>query len=150
MPKSRIYRMLTYKLIETKKYLEKNLKRGFISSSTTSYTLPVLFTTKLNSRHRFYVDYRKLNTITKRNQYPIPLIKETLTRVIDCKYLIKLDIIAIFNKLRIYLESEDLTTFITSIEVYKYYILPFSLINRLVSYQYYINDVLFKYLNDFT
>lgn len=150
MPKSRIYRMLTYKLIETKKYLEKNLKREFISSSTTSYTLPVLFTTKLNGRLRFYVDYRKLNTITKRNQYPIPLIKETLTRVIDCKYLIKLDIIAIFNKLRIYPESEDLTTFITSIEVYKYYILPFSLINRLVSYQYYINDVLFEYLNDFT
>lgn len=147
--KSYIYRILTYKLIEIKKYLEENLKKGFISPSTTPYTLLILFTIKLNSRLHFYIDYYKLNTITKRNQYLIPLIKETLTRVISYKYLIKLDIIATFNKLRIYLESKDLTTFITFIGAYKYYILPFSLINRLVSYQYYINNILFKYLNDF-
>ena len=69
-----------------------------------------------------------------RNCYPILLIKEILTYIIRYKYLIKLDIITIFNKLYIYLDSEDLITFTTLFGVFKYYILPFSLTNRSISF----------------
>ena len=61
----------------------------------------------------------------------------------------RLDIIAAFNKLRIYSNSKDFTTFITSLEIYKYRVLLFELINELVNYQQYMNDILFDYLNDF-
>jgi SMC interacting uncharacterized protein involved in chromosome segregation len=33
--------------------------------------------------------------------------------------------------------------------VYKYKVLPFGLTNRPATYQYYINDILFDYLDDF-
>jgi len=33
--------------------------------------------------------------------------------------------------------------------MYKYKVLPFRLTNGLVTYQRYINDILFNYLNDF-
>jgi hypothetical protein len=95
------------------------------------------------------VDYRKLNALTKRDRYSIPLINEVLARVQESKYLIKLDIIAAFNKLRMNLDSEDLTTFITSFGAFKYLVLPFGLTNGPASFQYYINDVLFEYLYDF-
>ena len=61
----------------------------------------------------------------------------------------RLNIIAAFNKLRIYSDSEDFTTFITSLGVYKYRVLLFELINKLVNYQQYMNNILFDYLNDF-
>ena len=35
----------------------------------------------------------------------------------------------IFNKLRIYSDNEDLTTFITLLEVYKYIVSTFKLLN---------------------
>ena len=66
------------KLQKIKKYLEKNLKKEFISSSSILYALSILFVVKLNKSLRFYVNYRKLNVVTKRNQYLISLIKETL------------------------------------------------------------------------
>ena len=44
---------------------------------------------------------------------------------------------------------EDLTTFYTCYSSYKYKVLPFGLINRLATYQRYINNVLFNYLNKF-
>ncbi len=44
---------------------------------------------------------------------------------------------------------EDLTTFYTRYESYKYKVLSFSLYNSPASFQRYINDVLFNYLNDF-
>ena len=43
----------------------------------------------------------------------------------------RLNVIAVFNKLRIYIDSENLITFITTLRLYKYYVLLFNLINEL-------------------
>ena len=66
-----------------------------------------------------------------------------------CKYITKFDIIAAFNKLHMDLRSEDLTTFITLMRLYKYCVLLFNLMNRPASYQHYMNDTLLLFLNDF-
>ena len=44
---------------------------------------------------------------------------------------------------------EDLTIFWTCYGIYKYKVLPFGLINGLTTYQQYMNDILFDYLNNF-
>ena len=59
--------MFENKLQKIKKYLEKNLKKEFISSSSIFYALSVLFVVKLNESLRFCVNYRKLNVVTKQN-----------------------------------------------------------------------------------
>jgi len=46
-------------------------------------------------------------------------------------------------------ESEDLITFITFFNVYKYKVMLFELINELTFFQHYINDVLFNCLHKF-
>ena len=66
-----------------------------------------------------------------------------------CKYITKLDIIAAFNKLRMHPNSEEYTTFVTSLGAYKYHVLPFGLTNGPANYQHYMNDVLFEFLNKF-
>ena len=71
--------MFENKLQKIKKYLEKNLKKEFISFSSTLYTLSILFVVRSHKSLRFCVNYRKLNVVIKQNQYSILLIKETLT-----------------------------------------------------------------------
>ena len=44
---------------------------------------------------------------------------------------------------------KDLTIFRTYYGIYKYKVLPFGLTNGLATYQRYINNILFNYLNDF-
>ena len=102
LPKSRIYSIFDYKLKQVKKYLNEHLKKRFIISSHISFAFSILFAEKLNRKLRFYINYRKLNAIIKRNCYLIPLIDEVLARIQDYKYLTRLDIIVAFNKLRIY------------------------------------------------
>jgi len=46
-------------------------------------------------------------------------------------------------------ESENLTTFVTFFNVYKYKVMLFELINELTFFQHYINDVLFDCLHKF-
>ena len=149
LSKSRIYSISGHKLEQVKKYLDEHLKKGFIVLSHASFASSILFAKKPNGELRFYINYRKLNAITKRNRYSIPLIDEVLARIQNYKYLTRLNIIAAFNKLRIYQSSEDFTTFVTSLEAYKYKVLSFGLTNGSATYQQYINDILFKYLNDF-
>ncbi len=67
----------------------------------------------------------------------------------SCKHLTRLNIISAFNKLWMHLNNENYITFITALEAYKYKMLSFELTNELISFQQYMNDVLWDFLNDF-
>ena len=97
----------------------------FIKISYTSQSLLVLFIKKDNSNLRFYVDYDKLNELTKKDYNSLLLIKELLARIYKSKYLIRLDITTIFNKLRIYPNRKNLIIFTILLKVYKYKVLSF-------------------------
>jgi hypothetical protein len=84
-----------------KKYLDKNLSKGFIRASSLPVASLVIFVKKPRGGLRFCVDYQGLNALTIKNQYPIPLLQETLNQLSKAKFYTKLDIIAAFNKLRI-------------------------------------------------
>ncbi len=143
------YWMSLYKLQKIKKYLNENLSKNFITSSKISYFSLVLFTLKINDDLRFCIDYQKLNVIIKRNRYFLLLIDEMIDKIIDCKHLTRLNIIFAFNKLCIHLDSENYTIFIIALEEYKSKILSFELTNNLISFQQYMNNVLWNFLNDF-
>jgi len=148
-PRCRAYRMFSAKLLKIKKYLNENLSKKFITSSQAPYFSPVLFALKANEDLRFCVNYRKLNAIFKRNRYSLSLIDEIIDKIVSCKHLTRLNIISAFNKLRMHLDSENYTTFITALEAYKYKMLSFELTNGSASFQQYMNDVLWDFLNDF-
>ena len=149
LSRSRVYSLSSKKFEAFQKYLHENLQKEFISSSKAFYASFILFVVKSNDQLRLCVNYRKLNVIIKRNSYSISLIEETLVRVIDCKFLFKLNIISTFNKLRMNSKSENLTIFICSLDIYKYHVLSFELINDSISWQHYMNDLLFEYINHF-
>ena len=134
--------MSSYKLEKIKKYFIENLFKSFITFNKISYFSLMLFAMKVNEDLRFCVDYWKFNVMTKRNRYFLLLIKEIIEKIIECKYFIKLNIIAVFNKFRMHLDSENYTTFITILSAYKYRVLSFNLINEFSSFQQYINDAL--------
>ena len=106
--KSRIYSISEHKFEQVKKYLNKHLKKKFIISNHVLFVSSILFTEKPNEELRFCVDYRKLNTIIKRNRYFISLINEILTKIQDCKYFVRLNIITAFNKLRMHSNNKIL------------------------------------------
>ncbi len=146
---SQLYLMLNYKLQKVKEYLEENLKKKFIILSKASFASSILFVEKKDNSFRFCVNYQKLNTLIKRDRYSILLIDEVLAQIQDSKYLTQLDIIITFNKLRMSSESEDLTTFVTFFNIYKYKVMLFELINESAFFQHYINDMLFNCLHKF-
>ena len=146
---SPLYSMSLEQLKLVKEYLDDHLRRGFITHSNASYASPVLFAKKPGGGWRFCVDYRKLNAITKKDAYPIPLIQETLARLARAAVFTKLDVRQAFYRIRLSEDVEDLTTFRTRYGNYKYRVLPFGLCNGPATFQRYINKVLHGLLDDF-
>jgi hypothetical protein len=94
-----------------------------------------MFVKKLGGEICLCINYRLLNTITKKNCYLILLIKETITNIVSCKIMTKLNIQKAFNRIRIVtLEDKDLLTFCTSLINYKPKVLQFGLINSLITF----------------
>jgi len=101
-----LYDMSQDELRILKKYLKNNLIKDFIQVSSFFAISSILFVKKSSEELRFCVNYRDLNVMTVKNQYSLSFIRETLDRLTKIKYYIKLDIIAVFNKLRMTYEDE--------------------------------------------
>ena len=123
-------------------YIEKNLKKGFIRRSTSPAASPILFVKKKTGELRLCVDYRGLNSITKKNRYPLPLVGDLLERVEGCKIFTVLDLKNAFNLIRIKDGDEWKTAFRTHLGLFEYTVMPFGLTNAPATFQAFIQDTL--------
>jgi predicted aspartyl protease len=126
---SPLYKCTTEELEVAKQYILEQLGNGAIEPTNSPFAAPVLFAEKPNGGLRFCVDYRKLNALTRKDRYPLPLIDEILANVGKARIFTKLDIRAAFHRIRMDPESEELTTFRTRYGTYKYKVVPFGLTN---------------------
>lgn len=84
--------MSTEELEAAREYIIDNLNKGFIVPSQSPYASPILMARKPGGGLWFCVDYWKLNSITYKDRYPLPLIDEVLEQISHAKVFTKLDI----------------------------------------------------------
>jgi hypothetical protein len=101
VPWGLLYSMSRDKLLVLQKTLTDLLNKGFIWVSNSLVVALVLFIKKARGGLQFCVDYYRLNRITKKDYYPLPLIYETLRNISKVRWFTKLDIITTFHKLRV-------------------------------------------------
>ena len=129
--------------------LTELLNKGFIRVSNSPVVVPVFFVRKPGSGLRFCVDYRRLNKITKKDRYPLPLIYETFRNIGKAKWFTKLDVKTIFHKIRIAGGDEWMTAFRTKYRLFEWMVTLFGLTNAPNTFQKYINWALRDYLDEF-
>ena len=96
-----IYSLGQVELETLKTYIETNLANGFIRPFKSPAEAPILFDRKPDGRLRLYVDYWGLNNITIKNQYPLPLIGESLDRPGQAKQFTQFDLTNAYHWIRI-------------------------------------------------
>jgi transposase InsO family protein len=146
---SPLFKQSAEELEAAKTYLLEHLQKGFVGTSNAPYASPILMARMPSGKLRFCVDYRKLNAITRKDRYPLPLIGELIERLGKAKIFTKLDIRQGFHRIRMTKEAEDLTTFRTRYGSYKYHVMPFGLTNGPATFQRFINETFIEYLDDF-
>jgi hypothetical protein len=121
--------------------LEKQLRHGLIRLSKSPMSSPVLFVKKKSGKLRMCVDYRKLNTMTIKNRYPLPLTHELIEKLKGAKVFTKLDLKSGYNLVCIRQGDEWKTAFRTKYGLFEYLVMPFSLTNAPAAFQHLMNDI---------
>lgn len=102
------------------------------------------------------VDYRKLNSITVKDKYPMPLIDDQIDMLGGNKYFTALDLASGFYQIPMARDSIEKTAFVTQTGHYEFLRMPFGLANSPSVFQKLINNVLrglvgktvFSYMDD--
>jgi len=141
-PYGPLYNLSVKELEVLRDYLDNALAKGHIRSSTSPAGAPILFVPKKDGGLRLCVDYRGLNKVTKKNRYPLPLISETLDRLVGAKVFTKLDLKDAYHRLRIREGDEWKTAFRTRYGHFEYLVMPFGLANAPATFQAYINHAM--------
>jgi hypothetical protein len=127
-----LYSISENELLVFCKFLEENLSKGFIRASLSFIASLVLFAKKPNRRFCFYIDYQAFNIIIIKNHYSLPLIQEILACFSRTKFYTKLNIIIVFNRIRIAEKQEYLIVFNMYYSFFEILVIPFGLSNTLV------------------
>jgi hypothetical protein len=94
-----------------------------------------LVPTKLVTGWRMCIDYRKLNTATRKDHFPLPFIDQVLERVAGHSFYCFLDGYSGYYQIEIDLEDQDKTTFTCPFGTYAFRRMPFGLCNAPATFQ---------------
>ena len=143
------YRMAPTKLRELKAQLEELLSKGFIRPSISPWGAPVLFVKKKDGSLWLCIDYRQLNRVTIRNQYPLPRINELFDQLQGSRVYSKIDLRSGYHQLRVQESDVPKTAFRTRYGHYEFLVMPFGLTNAPAAFMDLMNRVFQPYLDRF-
>ena len=98
---------------------------------------------------RLCIDYRQLNRVTIRNQYPLPRIDELFYQLQGSRVYSKIDLRSGYHQLRVQKLDVPKTAFRTRYGHYEFLVMSFGLTNSPTTFMDLMNRVFQQYLDRF-
>ena len=109
--------------------VEAMLQQNVIQSSCSPWSSPVVMVKKKNGDWRFCVDFRKLNSVTHRDAFPLPRIDATLDLLADSTLFTTLDLASGYWQVKLDSADKEKTAFSTTQGHFEFNVMLFGLTN---------------------
>jgi hypothetical protein len=90
--KTKVYLMPINEQKTLNQFIKENLEKGYIVPFKSPMALPIFFVKKKTGDLRLIQNYRKLNSITVKNCYPLPLSLDIINKLRNAKIFTKFDV----------------------------------------------------------
>ena len=137
-----LHRMPSVVRQEVARQLKRMQEDGIIQPSSSPWASPVVMVQKKDGSHRFCVDYRALNTVTKPDLFPLSRIDDLLDRLSEARYFSTLDLASGYWQIRVHPDSREKTAFVTPQGFFEFMVMPFGLTNAPAVFQRLMQQVL--------
>lgn len=114
------------------------LENDIIQPSTSQYSSNVVMVKKKDGNYRMAVDFRNLNKITEKYNFPVPHIQDCVEQLRDKLYYTKLDLKDAFHNIKLHPESYKFTTFNTHMGPFEYKRIPYGIKNGTSFFMHFI------------
>lgn len=140
--KQRAYRLSPFHKEVLKKEVNYLLHHGLAEPSSSPYSSPCVLVKKPDGSFRMCTDYRKLNSISVADNYPLPLIDQLLDNIGQAKFVSKIDLLKGYYQIPLEEKAKLMSAFITPFGLYQYTVMPFGLMNAPATFQRVMDQLL--------
>ena len=133
------------------------LEGGQIEPSDSPWASPVVLVTKKDGSTRFCVDYRRLNSLTIKDAYPLPRINDSLRLLGNQQWFSTMDLASGYWQVAMSTDAKRKAAFVAHEGLFQFRVMPFSLCNAPATFERLMDRVLcgmrwsrcLVYLDDF-
>ena len=120
---------------EVKSHINQLLETKIIRESCSPYASPIVLVRKKDGKLRLCVDYRLLNTKTRKDAFPLPRIEESLDSLCGARWFSTIDLASGYNQVPVAEEDKPKTAFCTPFGLFEFNRMPFGLCNAPSTFQ---------------
>ncbi|KAM7394882.1 hypothetical protein PAMA_006561 [Pampus argenteus] len=140
--RQRPYRVPQQLVDKLKQEIEEMLKLGVIEPSNSEWCSPVVIVFKKDGSLRICIDFRKLNSISEFDAYPMPRIDDLLEKIGAARYITTLDLCKGYWQVPLEESSRPYTAFQTPAGLFQFTVMPFGLHGAPATFQRLMDRVL--------
>ena len=128
---------------EVRQHIQEMLDGGAIRPSQSPWCNAVVLMRKKDGSLWFCINFRRLNTRTKKDTYPLPCMQETMESMVGARHFSCIDLKSGFWQVQMDEESRQYTAFtVGSMGMYEFLHMPYGLCNALATFQHLMQNCL--------
>ena len=130
------YRMNPVKQQYLREQVQYLLDNDFIEPSQSEWSSPCILVPKPDGT------FRKVNSVTKTDTFPIPRIDNCIDNIGHAKYVTKFDLLKGFWQIPLTNRAKEISAFVTPDGLYQYKVMPFGMKNSPATFQRLVNSLI--------
>lgn len=131
----RPYRLSFSERSDVQKLVTEYIDAGFIQESDSPWACPIVIVRKKDGTLRFCCDWRKLNSVTRKDAMPLPRIDDMIDRLGKATVYTKLDFTSGYYQVPLDVESREKTAFVTPDGHFEWRVMGMGLTNAPATFQ---------------
>lgn len=136
------YRLNPIKLQYLRREVQYMLDNDITEPSKSNWSSPCILVPKQDGTYRLCTDFRKVNSVTKTDSYPIPRIVDCIDKIGNAKFVSKFDLLKGYWEVPLTGRAKEISAFVTPDGLYQYKVMPFGMKNTSATFLRMIHSLL--------